>query len=148
MGVTRRPHAPHRARRAGLDRHRGGGRRRGGSRPALRSDQLQLEGLEHGPGAVAHAELAEGERPLLARHWRARPRTPGALRRAGHPVDQTRCSSKALSTARVRSRTQSLYRMFDTWFLIVPSATPSELAISLLVKHAALRRRTERKRAG
>src|SRR3546814_2152764 len=108
MGVTRRPHAPHRARRAGLDRHRGGGRRRGGSRPALRSDQLQLEGLEHGPGAVAHAELAESERPLLARHWRARPRTPGALRRAGHPVDQTSCSSKALSTARVRSRTPSL----------------------------------------
>src|SRR3546814_3268815 len=84
--------------------------------------------------SVAHAELAESERPLLARHWRARPRTPGALRRAGHPVDQTSCSSKALSTARVRSRTPSLDRMFDTWFLIVPSATPSELAISLLEK--------------
>src|SRR3546814_17334071 len=110
-------------------------------RSALRSDQLQLEGLEHGPGAVAHAELAESERPLLARHWRARPRTPGALRRAGHPVDQTSCSSKALSTARVRSRTPSLDRMFDTWFLIVPSATPSELAISLLEKPEAISRR-------
>src|SRR3546814_7800115 len=31
--------------------------------------------------------------------------------------------------------------MFDTWFLIVPSATPSELAISLLEKPEAISRR-------
>ena len=47
--------------------------------------------------------------------------------------DQTIPNSSALSTARVRSRTPSLDRMFDTWFLTVPSATPSELAISLLL---------------
>src|SRR5690606_41959296 len=61
------------------------------------------------------------------------------------PVGQTSCSSKAFSTARVRSRTPSLLRMFDTWFLIVPSATPSELAISLLEKPPAIRRRIDRK---
>ena len=31
--------------------------------------------------------------------------------------------------------------MLDTWFLIVPSATPSELAISLLEKPEAISRR-------
>ena len=50
---------------------------------ACRSDQLQLEGLEHGAGAVAHAELGQGERRRLVRHCRAAARTPGALRRAG-----------------------------------------------------------------
>lgn len=40
-------------------------------------------------------------------------------------------SSKAFSTARVRSRTPSLLRMLETWFLTVPSATLSALAISL-----------------
>src|SRR5690606_20783085 len=54
---------------------------------------------------------------------------------------QTSLSSKALSTARVRSRTPSLDRMLDTWFLTVPSATPRELAISLLEKPPAIRRR-------
>ena len=34
--------------------------------PAL--DQLQFECLEYGPGAITHAELGEGEAPLLARH--------------------------------------------------------------------------------
>src|SRR5690348_8404362 len=42
-------------------------------------------------------------------------------------------SSSAFRTARVRSRTPSLDRMLDTWFLTVPSATLSELAISLLL---------------
>src|SRR3546814_15437021 len=91
MGMTRRPHAPHRARRAGLDP----------------PSQWQT---------VAGGGVA-GQDP---------------------PCDQTSCSSKALSTARVRSRTPSLLRMFDTWFLIVPSATPSQLAISLLEKPEAL----------
>ena len=34
---------------------------------------------------------------------------------------------------RVRSSTPILERIFETWFLTVPSATPSELAISLLL---------------
>jgi hypothetical protein len=60
--------------------------------------------------------------------------TPGrAQGRADPPVAQTMPISNALSTARVRSRTPSLDRMFDTWFLTVPSATPSEFAISLLL---------------
>ena len=42
-------------------------------------------------------------------------------------------SSSAFSTARVRSLTPSLERMLETWFLTVPSATLSELAISLLL---------------
>lgn len=46
---------------------------------------------------------------------------------------QTMPSSSAFNTARVRSRTPSLERMLDTWFFTVPSATFSELAISLLL---------------
>src|SRR3546814_6327368 len=61
-----------------------------------------------------------GHRPLIVAADHGSP-----LRGRRH----TSCSSKALSTARVRSRTPSLDRMLDTWFLIVPSATPSELAI-------------------
>ena len=49
------------------------------------------------------------------------------------PQGHTMPISKALSTARVRSRTPSLDRMLETWFLTVPSATVSELAISLLL---------------
>lgn len=51
--------------------------------------------------------------------------------RAG--TTQTMPISNALSTARVRSRTPSLERMLETWFFTVPSATVSELAISLLL---------------
>src|SRR5690606_22701677 len=107
-------------------------------RPSCRSDQLQLEGLQHRAGAVAHAELGQGERAAPTRH---RLVLPATARRAaaGRPsCRQTNCSSKAFSTARVRSRTPSLLRMLDTWFLIVPSATPSELAISLLEKPPAI----------
>ncbi|MEA9638676.1 hypothetical protein QY701_12355, partial [Xanthomonas campestris] len=59
----------------------------------------QLERLQHRPGTVAHAQLGQGERALLASHWLARAQTHGALRRAGHPVAQTSCSSNAFSTA-------------------------------------------------
>ena len=55
------------------------------------------------------------------------------LNKGSMPRAYTIPSSNAFSTARVRSRTPSLERMFDTWFLTVPSATPSELAISLLL---------------
>ncbi len=50
-------------------------------------------------------------------------------------------SSKAFNTARVRSRTPSLERMLETWFLTVPSATLSEFAISLFEYPPAIRRR-------
>src|SRR5690606_5150259 len=73
----------------------------------------------------------------------ARAGNGGGRRRAGRPARpaQTSFSSKAFSTARVRSRTPSLDRMLETWFLTVPSATPRELAISLLEKPPAIRRR-------
>src|SRR5688572_12723405 len=58
-----------------------------------------------------------------------RPAGSPAVRRARYTIP----SSNAFSTARVRSRTPSFDRMFDTWFLTVPSATPSEFAISLLL---------------
>jgi hypothetical protein len=46
---------------------------------------------------------------------------------------QTIPISSAFSTARVRSRTPSFDKMLETWFFTVPSATFSELAISLLL---------------
>jgi hypothetical protein len=42
-------------------------------------------------------------------------------------------ASRAFRTARVRSRTPSLARMLETWFLMVPSAVPRASAISLLL---------------
>src|SRR5690625_4893604 len=54
------------------------------------------------------------------------PRTPSA-------ANQTMPSSSAFRTARVRSRTPSFDRMLETWFFTVPSATCSELAISLML---------------
>ena len=52
--------------------------------------------------------------------------TPGVL-------TQIYPSSSAFRTARVRSRTPSLDKMLDAWFLTVPSAVPSALAISRLL---------------
>src|SRR5690606_40707415 len=74
-----------------------------------------------------YASVGKDDRTVAAgpRHRRPAP-APGCARgaarhaRAGQRA-QTSCSSKALSTARVRSRTPSLLRMLDTWFLIVPS---------------------------
>ncbi len=47
--------------------------------------------------------------------------------------DQMRPSSSAFSTARVRSRTPSLERTLDVWFLIVPSVVFRARAISRLL---------------
>src|SRR3982751_6768581 len=60
----------------------------------------------------------------------------GARHRRGRRLvqrDQTIPRWSAFRTARVRSRTPSWERMFETWFFTVPSATPSEFAISLLL---------------
>lgn len=64
------------------------------------------------------------------------PETGGAAAYTGAKLAttfHTMPNSNALSTARVRSRTPSLERMLETWFFTVPSATPSEWAISLLL---------------
>src|SRR5690606_28615731 len=99
------------------------------------NQDLDDAGHSGSPGAARPARIRR-RRPLIVA---SRPdASPTPL--PGFPA-QTSCSSKALSTARVRSRTPSLLRMLDTWFLIVPSATPSELAISLLEKPEAMSRR-------
>lgn len=77
--------------------------------------------------------LDSGPKALRLRPARRGPGAPAAGGRAGARRRQTMPSSNAFSTARVRSRTPSLDRMLETWFFTVPSATPSELAISLLL---------------
>src|SRR4029077_12804291 len=58
------------------------------------------------------------------------------LRGGLRPVRQP--SSRALRTARVRSRTPSLPRTLDAWFLTVPSEVPSASAISRLLYPPAM----------
>lgn len=92
------------------------GKRTADSRSAHRLAARWFAPAPDGPSPSHHAAwLLSGMQGACGRLWLA----------------QTSFSSKALSTARVRSRTPSLERMFETWFLTVPSATPSELAISL-----------------
>ena len=91
----------------------GRGARRDRERPALeRVTRL---------GTLTHASDCNDREAGWARRW-ARPRPPG----------QTYPRSTALRTARVRSRTPSLARMFDTWFFTVPSATKRARPISRL----------------
>ncbi len=74
------------------------------------------------PPAQSHSDLSKG----------------GAAQRSGAAMLHCTfsCSSKAFSTARVRSRTPSLERMLETWFLIVPSATPQRIGDFLVGKAA------------
>lgn len=84
----------------------------------------------HHNAASPQAAVARKRAPAAAR-----PARTGTTWAREKPPARPYCTipnSNAFSTARVRSRTPSLDRMFDTWFFTVPSATPSELAISLL----------------
>ena len=89
------------------------------------------------PGAADPAVPAHAATMTTTEWTSARSRGCGHRGAAGPAATraelQTMPSSSALSTARVRSRTPSLERMLDTWFFTVPSATRSELAISLLL---------------
>src|SRR5690606_31230012 len=88
-----------------------------------------------GPG------MGRGRRPAMLARLPGPAQPRGAMPNRVFRRRYTSFSSNAFSTARVRSRTPSLDRMFETWFLMVPSATPSELAISLLENPPAISRR-------
>jgi hypothetical protein len=81
----------------------------------------------------AIAAIMEGAAKPLGGDAEATIRPALGLRPAPSAMDQITPVSSALSTARVRSRTPSLARMLDTWFLTVPSAVASTSAISRLL---------------
>jgi hypothetical protein len=58
----------------------------------------------------------------------------------GLPVSHP--SSRALKTARVRSRTPSLLKTLEAWFFTVPSDVPDAIAISRLLYPPAIMRKT------
>ncbi len=73
--------------------------------------------------------LALGDSSCLGR--RTGPATEPLVVR--EPGRQRYPRSRALSTARVRSRTPSFERMLEVWFFTVPSAVPRASAISRLL---------------
>ncbi len=110
--------------------------------PAIRREgYFREEPGNAGPGSEPDAEnvkrvaaLADATAATDGCEPSAQPdRFRARCRAACPPACYTIPSSNAFRTARVRSRTPSFDRMFETWFLTVPSATLSELAISLLL---------------
>jgi len=87
---------------------------------------------------VGWYQLDDDREALLAEdtnHSARASRSPGVLdpTRFGQADHAMMPNSTALSTARVRSRTPSFERMFEMWFLTVPSASSKARAISRLL---------------
>ena len=107
------------------------------SNPDLRASDGNRGVADWAP-IVGWYQLDDGREALLARDTNRSARvarSPGVLdpARVGRTGHAMMPSSTALSTARVRSRTPSFERMFEMWFLTVPSASSNAPAISRLL---------------
>src|SRR6185312_13432077 len=118
------------SRRAGLAAARSRGDDRGSANAEGLDVTCSCAGTPSGSGMPYGRLQGLVATGLPDRAGRCAAASAGAWKRR-RAVAQTMPSSSAFSTARVRSRTPSLERMLETWFFTVPSATFSELAISL-----------------